>query len=154
MKYKSTKLFNGYSTAFRQWRAASHCQFVHGYALEFKVTFEGDLDECNWVLDFGCFKTNGIKAMLSEQFDHTFIVSKDDPHLFSFRELNDIAVIQLRVVENVGCEAFAKWVYDEISRKLSSDKRQKQQRVRVAKVECFEGGTKNSAIYEGSICER
>ena len=25
----------GLSTAFRQWRADSHCRFMHGYSLEF-----------------------------------------------------------------------------------------------------------------------
>ena len=48
-EYKSTKLFDGYSTA-RQWRTEhSHCKFLHGYAMKFKVTFTGRLDELNWV---------------------------------------------------------------------------------------------------------
>ena len=47
-KHISIKLFDGYSTAFRQWRAThSHCKYIHGYALKFKVWFEGDLDEKN-----------------------------------------------------------------------------------------------------------
>ena len=80
--YRSTKKFDGYSTAFRQWRAKhSHCQFVHGYAMEFLVTFEGSLDELNWVCDFGCFKRNGIKDHMKYMFDHTTIVAKDDPEL-------------------------------------------------------------------------
>ena len=37
--FRSYKEFNGYSTAFRQWRAESHCRYVHGYALRFKVWF-------------------------------------------------------------------------------------------------------------------
>ncbi len=46
-KFKSTKLFDGYSTCFRQWRAdGTHCKFLHGYAVSFRVWFEGDLD-CN-----------------------------------------------------------------------------------------------------------
>ncbi len=57
------------SAAFRQWRAASHCNQVHGYALEFRVKFEADvLDERNWVVDFGNLKQ--IKAWLEEEFDH------------------------------------------------------------------------------------
>ena len=60
--YYSTKRFSGYSTCFRQWRAShSHCQYLHGYAMEFVVTFDGPLDERNWVMDFGAFKSNGIK---------------------------------------------------------------------------------------------
>ena len=52
-EFKSTKLFDGYSVAFRQWRAKhSHCQYLHGYAMKFKVTFMGQLDSLNWVCDF------------------------------------------------------------------------------------------------------
>ena len=33
-KFKSTKLFDGYSTCFRQWKAeGTHCKFLHGYAM-------------------------------------------------------------------------------------------------------------------------
>ena len=40
-KFQSTKIFDNYSIAIRQWRAQhSHCQLLHGYALEFKVWFE------------------------------------------------------------------------------------------------------------------
>ena len=46
--FKSTKLFDGYSTCFRQWRAdGTHCKFLHGYAVSFRVWFEGDLDYRN-----------------------------------------------------------------------------------------------------------
>ena len=49
-EYISVKVFDSYSTAFRQWKAThSHCQYVHGYALKFKVWFEGEIDEKNWV---------------------------------------------------------------------------------------------------------
>ena len=43
--YRSYKQFIGYSTAFRQWKADSHCNYIHGYALCFKVWFEGELDD-------------------------------------------------------------------------------------------------------------
>ncbi len=44
-KYNSTKLFDGYSTCFRQWRAeGTHCRFLHGYVVSFRVWFEGELD--------------------------------------------------------------------------------------------------------------
>jgi 6-pyruvoyltetrahydropterin/6-carboxytetrahydropterin synthase len=43
--FKSTKLFDGYSACFRQWKAeGTHCRFLHGYAVSFRVWFEGDLD--------------------------------------------------------------------------------------------------------------
>ena len=144
--YRSTKKFDGYSTAFRQWRAKhSHCQFVHGYAMEFLVTFEGGLDELNWVCDFGCFKRNGIKDHMKYMFDHTTIVAKDDPELESFKQLSDKGLIQLRILDHVGCEKFAEYVFDYINSKIFTET---EGRVRVLKVESFEGGTNNSAIYE------
>ena len=144
--YRSTKKFDGYSTAFRQWRAKhSHCQFVHGYAMEFLVTFEGGLDELNWVCDFGCFKRNGIKDHMKYMFDHTTIVAKDDPELDSFKQLSEKGLIQLRILDHVGCEKFAEYVFDYINSKIFTET---EGRVRVLKVESFEGGTNNSAIYE------
>ena len=56
-KYQSSKVFDGFSTVFRQWKAeTTHCRFVHGYGISFKVYFEGELDERNWVWDFGGMK--------------------------------------------------------------------------------------------------
>ena len=48
-------------------------------------------------------------------------------------------------MKHVGCERFAEWVY-----KLINNKMQKATggRVSVLKVEAFEGGTNNSAIYK------
>ncbi len=52
-KFQSTKLFDGFSTVFRQWKAeGTHCRFLHGYGVSFRVWFEGELDERNWVWDF------------------------------------------------------------------------------------------------------
>ena len=145
-EYISIKVFDGYSTAFRQWKAThSHCQYMHGYALKFKVWFEGEIDEKNWVCDFGCFKSNGIKEELASQFDHTTVVAADDPHMEIFEKMDKVGLIQLRVMQHVGCERFAEWVYN-----LINDKMQKEtnERVSVLKVEAFEGGTNNSAIYK------
>lgn len=144
-EYISIKVFDGYSTAFRQWRAThSHCQYLHGYALKFKVWFEGEIDEKNWVCDFGCFKRNGIKEELTNQFDHTTVVANDDPHMEIFKNMEKAGLIQLKVMKHVGCERFAEWVYN-----LINDKMQKETdgRVSVLKVEAFEGGTNNSAVY-------
>ena len=56
-KFQSTKLFDGFSTVFRQWKAeGTHCRFLHGYGVSFRVWFEGELDERNWVFDFGGMK--------------------------------------------------------------------------------------------------
>jgi 6-pyruvoyltetrahydropterin/6-carboxytetrahydropterin synthase len=47
---------------FRQWKAEdTHCKFLHGYAVSFRVWFEGELDHRNWVWDFGGMKRSKTK---------------------------------------------------------------------------------------------
>ena len=49
VKYFSSKKYGherGLSAAFRQWKADSHCKYVHGYSLEFEFKFgANELDE-------------------------------------------------------------------------------------------------------------
>lgn len=147
MKYYSTKTFGndrGLSCAFRQWRATSHCNQIHGYSLGFRFLFEADkLDDRNWVYDFG--NTKWIKMYLEEAFDHTTAVAADDPHLNLFRAMDDAGVLTLRIFSAVGCEKFAEIVYADIAPQVADET---QNRVRLKSVEVFEHGS-NSAIYEG-----
>ena len=84
-KFTSTKLFDGYSTVFRQWKAeGTHCKYLHGYAISFRVWFEGELDERNWVWDFGGMKRAKTlidgkqpKEWMDFMFDHTVIIAED-----------------------------------------------------------------------------
>jgi len=95
--YISTKNFDNFSVALRQWKAKhSHCQLMHGYAFEIKVWFASNeedidkqLDDMNWIVDYGSFKKpplgNGLRAWLDEMFDHTTLLEKDDPYLDFFK---------------------------------------------------------------------
>ena len=145
--YYSTKTFGNdrvLSCAFRQWRATSHCNQIHGYSLGFRFIFEADkLDDRNWVYDFG--NTKWIKTYLEEAFDHTTAVAADDPHLNLFRAMDDAGVLTLRIFSAVGCEKFAEIVYTDIAPQVADET---QNRVRLKSVEVFEHGS-NSAIYEG-----
>lgn len=144
-KFRSTKRFSGYSTCFRQWRADSHCKYLHGYALEFLVTFEGDLDERNWVMDFGAFKDFGFKDWMSERFDHKTVVASDDPKLHYFDKLSLAGIIQLVQMKDVGCEKFAEYV----KRHLDDIVCQKTQgRVKVHSVQCIENQNNSAICYE------
>jgi 6-pyruvoyltetrahydropterin/6-carboxytetrahydropterin synthase len=151
MKFQSTKLFDGYSTVFRQWRAeGTHCRFLHGYGISFKIIFEGELDERNWVWDFGGMKRakNNIggmnpKAWMDYMFDHTTIIAMDDPSLELFREMQNKGLIQLRIIPATGAEQFAKYIYETVSEFI---KIETEGRVRVVSVEFMEHN-KNSAIY-------
>ena len=151
MKFQSTKIFDGYSTVFRQWRAeGTHCRFLHGYGISFKITFEGDLDERNWVWDFGGMKRaktkiDGMnpKEWMDWMFDHTYIVAEDDPFLITAYAMSNEKVIQLRIVPATGAEQFAKFIYDKVNPFVLEET---NNRVRVVSVEFMEHN-KNSAIY-------
>ena len=104
----------GHSCAFRQWRADSHCNLIHGYALQFELTFGSTgLDEKNWVVDFGGLKE--LKEWLKHMFDHTYLVAKDDPEMDTVLLLQDRNLIDMRLVDAVGCERFAELTFDKAS---------------------------------------
>jgi len=151
-KFTSTKLFDGYSTCFRQWRAINtHCRFLHGYAISFRVWFEGELDHRNWVWDFGGMKRSrnliddkSPKDYFAWLLDHTVIIANDDPELDSFRMMDAQGIIQLRVIDATGCEKFAEFLYKQINDFLLKET---NGRVKAAKVEVYEH-ERNSASYE------
>lgn len=150
-KFQSSKLFDGYSTVFRQWKAdTTHCKFLHGYAVSFRVWFEGELDERNWVWDFGGMKRakNTIQGKSPKDFftwllDHTMIISEDDPFLESFKRMDEAGVVQLRILPATGCEKFAEYLYEVINEFLAVET---DGRVRAAKVEVYEN-ERNAASY-------
>ena len=150
--FKSTKIIDGFSTCFRQWKAdTTHCKFVHGYGIYFKITYKGELDQRSWVQDHGgmkrsSYKIDGLnpKEWMDHMFDHTTILAEDDPYLEQFRFLESCGALQLRVLPKVGCERFAEFVFNKINKWV---KLETKGRVTVQSVECFEH-SKNSAIYE------
>jgi len=152
-KYYSTKTYGtdrGLSCCFRQWRAThSHCSTLHGYSIGIRLVFECDnLDEKNWVMDFGAL--DAFKSWAEYMFDHTLVIAEDDPNLADFQELAAKGVADIRIVPAVGCERFSQLAWDKMNELIS-----KQQlsypvnaTVRVKSVEVFEHGA-NSAVYEG-----
>ena len=151
MKYQSTKIFDGFSTVFRQWRAKeTHCSYLHGYGISFKVTFEGKLDHRNWVWDFGGMKRaktqiDGMspKAWMDYMFDHTMIIAEDDPYIKAFKQMAEAGVVQIRIIPATGAEKFAEYVYNKINDFVHEET---EGRVRVTKVKFMEHG-KNAAYY-------
>ncbi len=150
-KFQSTKVFDGFSTVFRQWRAeTTHCKYLHGYGISFKLYFEGDLDERNWVWDFGGMKRAKTKIddmspkeWFDYMFDHTFIVAEDDPYIDSFKKMDEVGVAQVRIVPATGAERFAEFVYNKVNPFVEEET---EGRVSIAKVE-FREHQKNAAIY-------
>ena len=152
-KFQSTKIFDGFSTVFRQWKAEeTHCKYLHGYGVSFKVWFEGELDEKNWVWDFGGMKRAKTKIddmspkeWMDYMFEHTVIVAEDDPFVESFQSMGVHGAAQVRVIPAVGAEKFAEFVFNKLNDFVKTET---DNRVKVLRVEFMEHG-KNSAIYEG-----
>jgi 6-pyruvoyltetrahydropterin/6-carboxytetrahydropterin synthase len=150
-KFQSSKVFDGFSVVFRQWRAEqTHCRFVHGYGISFKVYFEGELDDRNWVWDFGGMKraTTLIdgkqpKAWMDYMFDHTLIVAEDDPEVEAFKQMDEAKVAQVRVIPATGAEKFSEYIFKKLNEFVKTET---DNRVRVIKVKFMEHG-KNAAYY-------
>ncbi len=151
MTWQSTKRYDhnlGFSCAFRQWRAThSHCSLLHGYAVAFKFVFEAEtLDGCNWVADFGGL--DELKASLKYWFDHTTLVAKDDPAFQRFVDLEAGGLIKMRVLPNIGCEAFAQHAFNLAVTAIR--KMYPHGRVKVVSAEVSEHGA-NSAVYVPTV---
>ena len=150
-KFQSSKVFDGFSTVFRQWKAEdTHCKFVHGYGVSFKVYFEGDLDHRNWVWDFGGMKRaktqiDGMspKEWMDYMFDHTLIIAEDDPYIKAFQQMDEAGVAQVRVIPATGAEKFAEYIFNKINEFVQIET---EGRVKVTKVKFAEHG-KNAAYY-------
>ena len=145
-RFVSTKIFDNYSVSLRQWKAQhSHCKLQHGYALRFKVWFTAkELDDMNWICDFGGFNHNGLKDWMNDMFDHTVLLQANDPYRDYFESGAMEGVMKIHFLERMGCESLAKMVFDKFNEVLSKTD---AGRCRVIRVECFEND-KNSAIYE------
>ncbi len=155
----STKVFDGFSCCFRQWKATTtHCQYLHGYGVSFKVWFEGELDERNWVWDFGGMKRaktkidgRSPKEWMDYMFDHTVLIAEDDPIRMQFEMMHNDqprgkqyeGPMRIRIVPATGAEKFAEFIFNKLNPFVQEET---NGRVKVKQVEFREHG-KNSAIY-------
>jgi 6-pyruvoyltetrahydropterin/6-carboxytetrahydropterin synthase len=98
----------------------------------------------NWVLDFGNFKY--LKKRIEETFDHKTLIAGDDPMLSVFRVAEDMKILDLVVMENVGCEMFAEHVFGLVQSWLET---LGDNRVKLVSVTVAEHGA-NSATYIGA----
>ena len=150
-KFVSTKVFDGFSCVFRQWKAeTTHCKYLHGYGVSFKVWFAGELDDRNWVWDFGGMKRAKTlidgkqpKEWMDYMFDHTMVVAEDDPYVEGFKAMGEHGLAQVRVMPAVGAERFAEFIFNKLNEFVKAET---EGRVQVVKVEFSEHG-KNSAVY-------
>lgn len=114
-KYISTKEYkDAFPVAYRQWKADSHCNQLHGYALSIKFEFEtNDLDVRNWAMDYGGLRP--LKEKLEHWFDHRLLIAEDDPHKETLLNLGKLGLAKITVVEKTGCEGLADFLYEYVN---------------------------------------
>jgi 6-pyruvoyltetrahydropterin/6-carboxytetrahydropterin synthase len=142
MRYQAAKFFDDYPCAHRCWNHDGKCRLVHGYERSFIVTFEASMldPKTGFVIDLSDLKD--VRELLAHQFDHTTVISHDDPALMEFRRLAKLGVLDLRVMDHAGIEGAGTWVLKHADELVSL---KTAGRVRVAKVEAREN-RKNSVI--------
>ena len=114
-KWTSTKEYHqSFPVAYRQYKADSHCNLIHGYAFSMKFFFgTNDLDVRNWAADYGGLRD--LKGILEDQFDHTLLVAEDDPHLDWYEEAQRRGIAKLTVLPRLGCEGLADMLYKYVN---------------------------------------
>lgn len=116
-KYVMTKEWHqSFPCAYRQYKADSHCNKIHGYAFSIKLFFGSDeLDIRNWVygMDYGGLKE--LKKILEDQFDHTLLVAETDPDIDWYKEAEKRGIAKLTILPKLGCEGLADQLYRYIN---------------------------------------
>ncbi len=110
-KYVSTKEYvDAFPCAYRQYKADSHCNLIHGYSFSMKFYFGcNTLDARNWCADYGGLKE--LKEILQDQFDHTLLVAEDDPEIETYKLLQQKKMAKLTILPRLGCEGLADQLY-------------------------------------------
>jgi 6-pyruvoyltetrahydropterin/6-carboxytetrahydropterin synthase len=68
-----------------------------------------NLDVRNWAADYGGM--GDLKVILESQFDHTLLVSNDDPELEFYKEMEKRKLAKLTIMPRLGCEGLADQLY-------------------------------------------
>ena len=149
----STKKIGPISTSHRNWMAATNsnrdsvkCSVCHGYSRYIQFTFAGELDQHQWIYDFGDAKF--IKQWLDDNWDHKTLVSENDPKLDKLKQAELDGLLYLTIIPSIndwgpGIEGSCKWVYDSL---ISTVLEKTDNRIWIAKVEIWEHEN-NSAFY-------
>lgn len=141
--FTSTKTFNNFPCAHRQYKHDGNCALIHGYSRSFHFVFGcNQLSKEGFVVDYGNLKD--LKSHLEYMYDHTLLLEEDDPYIDVFKDLEKKGVCKLRTQPmGVGMEATAKYLC-EYADKLIREKT--KGRAWVISVEAREND-KNSSIY-------
>ncbi len=99
---------------------------------------------CGSAIAASSMATELIKGKSIDELERCF--SNDDivNALGGFKTMDNLGIIQLRIIPAVGAEQFAKYIYEKLNTFIQEET---EGRVKIAKVEFMEHA-KNTAIYE------
>jgi len=105
-KYTSTKEYHdAFPCAYRQWRADSHCNLIHGYSFSMKFYFGTDnLDVRNWAADYGGLKE--LKKTLEADMLYKYVNGVYIPDLWGPGEAERLWCYRVEVRETQSNMAF------------------------------------------------
>lgn len=119
MKYIRELAFGelrGFSCAYRNHTTEDmheESNMLHGYSLSFFFRFASNDPEI--MTDYLIEKMSWINEYLENIFRNTVIVAHDDQLLEQFKTLEDAGGCDLRLIDTVGAEAFAKILYTDFA---------------------------------------
>ena len=127
-----SKIWGEYPFAHRQPTHDGHCRWVHGHGWKFEVEFSCTQRDTNgFVVDFG--KLKFIRNMFDEMFDHTLVLSKNDPERNFFEEMQKKDLAKITWVDDVSAEGLALFLVDVVNEAVNeaTNGRVQASRVRV-----------------------
>lgn len=135
------KTYSDLPFGHRQYRHQGHCRYVHGHNLSVQLTFcAHHRDDNGFVVDFGGLQS--IKKLLADQFDHTLLISHEDPELLLFKKMHADGLCDLRVAEG-SAEDIVRWIFEKANLLL---RKEHDGRVWLHAATVWED-SKNSATY-------
>lgn len=152
------KQYRNLPAAHRQHRHIGHCRLIHGHNWGVDLAFVSEIggvfkpDRCGFVLDVG--EMGWAKAWLEQLFDHTLLLSEDDPELPRLkRQMKGLAAIV--VVPDCSMEGLARYIFESLSRrlKLLLPRDVKKRGLRLLFVRVHED-EKNSVTYQPRLRRR
>ena len=119
------------------------CSKWHGYDRSVHFEFAGEADEHGWIVGFGDLKP--IKQFLEFYFDHTALISADDPRIEKAVEARENGLVDLRILPyGVSMEMSSIFIWEQVNPFIYSVT---DGRAYISRIECREH-EKNSAFIE------
>jgi len=122
MILRSTKSYWKLPCAHMQWFDTNEsgepgtgpCAKWHGYDRSVHFEFSGTTDEHGWIVGFGDLKP--VKAFLEYYFDHTALVSANDPRMEDIIQAKEKGLVDLRVMPyGVSMEMSSIFVWEQVN---------------------------------------